>query len=83
MKPIFIKIVNFWARADNLGQQILGHFLYFQNLFGTVSSLSMFSLINHYFYKKLSLYIEISNIYLGLGFEFGPPRIRNLAVVYP
>ena len=34
-----------------------------------------FSLINHYFYKKLSLYIQIPNIYLGLlelGFEFGP-----------
>ena len=25
---------------------------------------------NHYFYKKLSLYIQIPNIYLGLGFEF-------------
>ena len=36
-----------------------------------------FPLINHfkhYFYKKLSLYIQIPNIYLGLvfEFEFGP-----------
>ena len=34
---------------------------------------------NHYFYKKLSLYINIHNIYLGLRFEFGPQRIRDLA----
>ena len=26
-----------------------------------------FPIINHYFYKKLSLYIQISNIYLNLG----------------
>ena len=31
-----------------------------------------FPLFNHYFYKKLSLYIiHIPNIYLGLGVEFG------------
>ena len=53
--------------------------------FGTVSSLSYicFPLFIHYFYKSLSLYIHIPNIYLGLGFEFefGPQRIRNLAFV--
>ena len=37
-----------------------------------------FPIINHYFYKKLSLYIHIPNIYLGLGFEFGLQRIRDL-----
>ena len=44
-----------------------------------------FPLINHYFYKKLSLYIQIPNIYLGLGFEFefGPQRIRDLAFMCP
>ena len=44
-----------------------------------------FPLINHYFYKKLSLYIHIPNIYLGLGFEFefGPQIIRDLAIVCP
>ena len=42
-----------------------------------------FPLFNHYFYKKLSLYIHIRNKYLGLGFEFGPQRIRNLAFVCP
>ena len=29
--------------------------------------------------EKLSLYILIPNIYLGLGFEFGPQRICDLA----
>ena len=38
-------------------------------------SCSWFPLINHYFYKKLSLFIDIPNIYLGLGFEFGLQRI--------
>ena len=32
---------------------------------------SCFPLFKHYFYKKLSLFIHIPNIYLGLGFEFG------------
>ena len=27
--------------------------------------------------------MQIPNIYLGLGFEFGPQRIRNLAIVCP
>ena len=42
-----------------------------------------FPLINHYFYNKLSLYIRIQKIYLGLGFEFefGPQRVRDLAIV--
>ena len=35
------------------------------------------------FYKKLSLYIHIPNIYLGFGFEFGLQRIRDLAFVSP
>ena len=39
------------------------------------------SLFNHYFYKRLSVYIQISSFYLGLGFEFGLQRIRNLAFV--
>ena len=45
--------------------------------------------------KKLSLYIQIPNIYLGLGlglglgfefefeFEYGPQIIRDLAIVCP
>ena len=42
-----------------------------------------FLLIKHYFYNKLSLYIQIPNVYLGLRFEFGPQRIRDLAFVCP
>ena len=42
-----------------------------------------FSLINHNFYKTLSLYIQIPNIYLGSVFEFGPQRIKDLAIVCP
>ena len=33
--------------------------------------------------KTLNLYIYIPNICLGLGFEFGPQRIRDLASVCP
>jgi hypothetical protein len=42
-----------------------------------------FPLFNHYFYIKLGLYIHIPNIYLGLRFEFGPQRIKDLAFVCP
>ena len=38
-----------------------------------------FPLFNYYFYKKLS----IPNIYLVLGFEFGPKENRDLAFVCP
>jgi hypothetical protein len=49
-----------------------------------VSPLSIFFITHPYFYKKLSLYIHIKNIYLGLGrFEFGQQRIRDLATVRP
>ena len=40
-----------------------------------------FPLINHYFYKKLSIYTQIPNIFLGLGFEFEHQRIRDIAIV--
>ena len=40
-----------------------------------------FPLINHYFYKKLSLYIQIPKNYLGMGVEFGTERISNLVIV--
>ena len=42
-----------------------------------------FPLFHHYFYEKLSLYIHIPNTHLGLGFEFCPQRIKNLAFVCP
>ena len=52
--------------------------------FGTVGSLSTFSfIINHYFSKKPSFYIQIPIIYLGVGVEFGPETIKNLDIVCP
>jgi hypothetical protein len=76
MKPFFIEIPNFWAWADKFRGiwGIFGHL-------GTVSP--CFPLINHYFYKNLSFYIQIPNIDLRFGFEFGPQRIRDLAIVCP
>ena len=78
MKPFFIETQTnladkFWSIWGILGQTISTHF-------GTVSPLSMFSIIPPVFLQKLSLYIHIPNIYLGLGFEFefGPQRIRDL-----
>ena len=83
MKPF----QNFWAKADNWADKFWGIW----GIFGQVISTDLlqwvpcpyFLLFNHYFYKKLSLYIHISNMYLGLGFEFGPQRIRDLAFVCP
>ena len=40
-----------------------------------------FPLINHYFHKKLSLYIQMPKNYLGVGVEFWPERIGNLVIV--
>ena len=40
--------------------------------------------MNRYVDKKLSLYsIQIPNIYMGLGFEFGLEGIMDLAIVCP
>ena len=81
MKPFFIEIPNFWAGADKLGskfwgifsQTIISHFV-----------LCCESLVHVYHYSIIIstiLYIQIPNIYLG--FEFGPQRIRDLAIVCP
>ena len=43
--------------------------------FGVILAGLSAPILVHYFYKKLSLYIHLPNIYLGLGFEFGPQRI--------
>ena len=79
IKPFFIEIPNFWAWADNLGKTNFGSF----GVFSADLSAPCFLLINNYFYKKLRLYIQIPKVYLGLGFEFGPQRIRDLAIVCP
>ena len=76
MKPFFIEIPKYW-----LGQTIWadtfwgiwGIFGWFISPhFDTASVLSMFSSSQSLFLqKKLSLYIQIPNIYLRLWFEFG------------
>ena len=83
MKPFSLKyrtfglwqtnwVDKFWGIWGIFGQTISTHC-------GTVSPLSMFPLINHYFYKKTKPLYFIPNVYLELGFEFGPQRIRYLA----
>ena len=70
-----------WARSEKFGiwgtfgQTISTHF-------GTVSSLSLNSIIELVFLQELSQ-IHISNIYLGLRFVFGPQRISDLAFGCP
>ena len=71
-------------RAFGLGRQIgqinswaFGVFL--AKLSAPILVSPCFPLFNHYFYKKLSLYIHIPNIYLGFGLQ----RIRHLAFVCP
>ena len=66
----------FWGMWGIFGRLISTHF-------GRVSPLSMFYINQPLFLPKLSLCIQIPNMYLGLGFEFGPQRIRNLAIACP
>ena len=71
MKPFLSKSQTFglgetiWADKFLGLRDIFGPFI--STHFGTVSQ--FFSLINHYFLKKLSLYIPILNIYLGFGYK--------------
>ena len=67
MKPFFIEIPNFWADRfcgiwGIFGRIICTHF-------GTGSPLAIFIINQPLLLQKLSLYIHIPNIYLGLGFE--------------
>ena len=80
MKPFRLGQTN-WADKflgiwGIFGQTISTHF-------GAVSPLSMYSIIQPLFLQKLSLYIHNAKIHLGLGFEFGLQRIRDLAFVCP
>jgi hypothetical protein len=79
MKPFSLKSAwadKFWGIWGIFGQFNSTHF-------GKVSPLSMFSIIQPLFLQMLSPYIHISNIYLGLKFEFEPQRIRDLAFMCP
>ena len=86
MKPFFIEIQIFWPCADKLGGKILGHLWYFwQNnqhkIWYSKSLVHVFHYSTIISTKKLSHYIHMPNINFGLGFEFGPQRIRDLAIV--
>ena len=73
----FVKIPNFWAsKFWGIWGIFEQHPFWFLVLW---VSCPCFPLINHYFYKKLRLYIQIPNIYLGLGFEF-PLCVRSPCV---
>ena len=70
---------KFWGIWNIFVRFVITHF-------GTEESpLSMFSINQPLFLQKLSLYIQIPNIYLGLGFEFEfeLQKIRDLAIVCP
>jgi hypothetical protein len=85
MKPFFIKIPNFGLGQISWADRFWGIFgRFISTHFGTVSPLSMFSINQPLFLQKTKpFYIQIPNIYLGLGFEFefGSQRIRDLAIV--
>ena len=75
-RAFFRKSQTFGLGQTNRAQHFLGIWGIFSRI---ISNHFGFPLFNHYFYKKLSLYIHITK-YL-LGFEFGPQRIRDLAFV--
>ena len=93
------KFWGIWGFSANLSAPILVKFIYSEKATKFCEILwppqniwtlqwvpcPCFPLINDHFYKKLSLYIQIPNIYLGMGFEFefGPQRIRDLVIVCP
>ena len=80
MKPFSLKSRTFGLEQIIWADRFIGiwgiFYRFISTHFGTVSPLSMFSI--NYFYKQLSLYIQIPNF--CLGFEFGPQRIRDLCV---
>ena len=79
MKPFIIEknwADKFWSIWSIFGGFISTHY-------GNVSPLSMFSINQPLFLQKTKPLINIPNIYLGLVFEFGPQRIRDLVIVCP
>jgi hypothetical protein len=77
-----LKFQTFGIEETNWADKVFGHLGYFgifgqfiSTHFGTVSPLSKGSVIQ--------VYIDIPNIHLRLGFEFGLQSIMNLAIVCP
>jgi hypothetical protein len=83
---IFYRNPKLLGLGRQFGQMSFGAFgVFLANLSAPILVLWVpcpcFLLINHYFYNILSLYMQIPNVYLGLGFEFGPHRISDLAIM--
>ena len=51
--------------------------------FGTVSPLSIFSINQSLFLQKTKPLYPHTKYFLGLGFEFGPQRIKDLTFLFP
>ena len=91
MNPFFIEIQTFWLLGQtnwtNEFRGILGIFgqtKYQHPLRYSESLVHVFFNIQPLFLKKnISLYFHTPIIYQGLGFEFWPQRIRDLAFVCP
>ena len=63
MKHFSWKSQNFLSLADNFARYILGHFEYFWSIYQhQFWYCPCFQLINHNFYRTLSLHIQIKNI---------------------
>ena len=86
-REFFSKIPNFWVWVDKLALKFWGAFWVFSdNLSAPILVLTVsYPCFPLFLKKKLSFYIQISDIYLGLGFEFefGLKKIRDLAIVSP
>ena len=82
-------LMNFVAHTYNHGLRMPNKAFFQQNhkllglgrQFGQIDFGAFGVFSANYFNKKLSLYIQIPNIYLGLGVEFRLQRIRDLAIV--
>ena len=72
MKPFASKSQTF-GLGQTIGQINFGAFFgqFIRTHFDAVSPLSMFSINQPLFLQKTKPFIDIPNIYLGLGFEFG------------
>ena len=84
-----MKLFSLQSQTFGLGQINFGEFggifgRFISTHFGTVSPLSMFYINQLLFFKKTKpIYIQVPNIFGGLGFEFGPQRIIDFAIVCP
>ena len=85
MKPFFHRNSKLLSLGRQFGQINFGAFgVFLANLSAPILVQRVpcpcFPVINYHFYKTIGLYIQIPNVYFELGFEFGPQRIKKLAI---